>query len=93
MSGTANQNWPKSNQTGIWVKSKQIFNISTLNLVYRWKTLQHVTMCKGNFVSPKMIDIKQIEFMADAKNALHIRQSKTDTLMQSQVHMKTLENV
>ena len=93
LSGTANQNWPKSNQTGIWVKSKQIFNISTLNLVYRWKTLQHVTMCKGNFVSPKMIDIKQIEFMADAKNALHIRQSKTDTLMQSQVHMKTLENV
>ena len=71
LSGTTNQNQQKSNQTGTWVKSQQIFEISTLNLVYRWTTLQHVTMCKGNFISQKMIDIKQIEFIANAKIMLY----------------------
>ena len=35
------------------------------------KTLPHVTMCKDNFISPKIIEIKQIEFRANAKIMLY----------------------
>ena len=58
-------------QTGSEVISQQIFQISTPNLVCTWKTLQHVPMCKGNFISSKMIDIKQIALIANAKIMLY----------------------
>ena len=48
-----------------------MFQISTPNLVCTWKTLQHVPMCKGNFISSKMIDIKQIALIANAKIMLY----------------------
>ena len=33
-------------------------------------------MCKGNFISPKMIDMKQIQFIADAKLMLYTSASQ-----------------
>src|SRR4029434_8555290 len=60
LSGTATQIQQKSSQTESEVISQQIFQISTPNLVCTWKTLQHVPMCKGNFISSKMIDIKHL---------------------------------
>src|SRR4029434_6837420 len=53
-----------------------MFQISTPNLVCTWKTLQHVLMCKGNFISSKMIDIKQIALIA---NVWQIFASLTDS--------------
>ena len=58
-----------------------------------WKTLQHVPMCKGNFISSNMIDIKQIALIANAKIMLYTFSFQKVILIQSQVHMKTLENV
>ena len=71
LSGTATEFQQKSHQTGSEVISQQIFQISTPNLVCTWKTLQHVPMCKGNFISSKMIDIKQIALIANAKIMLY----------------------
>src|SRR4029434_250438 len=71
LSGTATEIQQKRCQTGSEVISQQIFQISTPNLVCTWKTLQHVPMCKGNFISSKMIDIKQIALMAKAKIMLY----------------------
>src|SRR4029434_2982551 len=71
LSGTATQIQQKSSQTGSEVISQQIFQISTPNLVSTWKTLQHVPMCKGNFISSNMIDIKHLAFIANAKRMLY----------------------
>ena len=71
LSGTATEFQQKSHQTGSEVISQQMFQISTPNLVCTWKTLQHVPMCKGNFISSKMIDIKQIALIANAKIMLY----------------------
>src|SRR4029434_1401552 len=69
--GTAPQIQQKSRQTGSEVISQQIFQILTPNLLSTWKTLQHVPMSKGNFISSKMIDIKQIALIANAKIMLY----------------------
>ena len=66
--------------------SANLWDIKTSWYVPR-KTLQHVTMCKGNFISPKMIDIKPIEFITNAKIMLYTSDgSKSDILIHSQVH-------
>src|SRR4029434_11013158 len=71
LSGTATAFQQKSHQTRSEVISKQMCHISTQTLVCTWKTLQHVPMCKGNFISSKMIDIKQIALIANAKIMLY----------------------
>src|SRR4029434_2173409 len=71
LSGTATEIQQKRGQTGSKVISQQIFQISTPNLVSTWETLQHVPMCKGNFISSKMVDIKQIALIANAKIMLY----------------------
>ena len=68
LSGRANQNRQHSNQTGSWVISLQIFEISTPNLLL---LVRLYNLCKGNFKSKNIIDIKQIEFIADAKIMLY----------------------